>query len=327
MKIINKQKILIKVFFLFIFFLLFLCFQHNDALGQENNNPQEYSSCPCEEDFPELCQQTNLHEAAVQELQQVLSELGYYQGNITGIYDDPTTKAVCSFQEKTGLAIDGKVKYHVWLKLAQTAEIKVTRNKLAPPTGEICVVIDTFRRILTVFNDQKPYAQFPVAIGKSSTPSPIGQWNIINKGVNWGTGFGTRWLGLNVPWGVYGIHGTNKPWSIGSMASHGCFRMFNKDVETIYPWIKNGTPVIVMGNPFGYMSGGLQRLNAGDKTSAVAIIQEKLWRRGFYSGKPDGLFGPGTEKAVKELQKKHSLPLTGQVGYQEYEVLGIVEAK
>ncbi|MDD4346814.1 MAG: peptidoglycan-binding domain-containing protein, partial [Desulfitobacteriaceae bacterium] len=65
----------------------------------------------------------------------------------------------------------------------------------------------------------------------------------------------------------------------------------------------------------------------GDKTSAVAIIQEKLWRRGFYSGKPDGLFGPGTEKAVKELQKKYSLPLTGQVGYQEYEVLGIVEVK
>ncbi|MGI6588264.1 MAG: L,D-transpeptidase family protein [Peptococcia bacterium] len=210
------------------------------------------------------------------------------------------------------------------LKFAQATEAKVSKNILSPPSGEICLVIDTFRRKLIVMNDYKPYAQFPVAIGKANTPSPIGNWKIINKGVNWGTGFGTRWLGLNVPWGIYGIHGTNKPSSIGSMASHGCFRMFNKDVETIFPWIKNGTPVIVIGNPFGYMSGGLQKLNVGDKCSAVTVIQEKLWRRGFYEGKADGIYGRGTEKAVKELQKRHSLEKTGQVGYQEYDNLGIV---
>jgi len=284
--------------------------------------------CSCQEDFPDLCQKTSgNHEVAIGELQKVLFDLGYYQGNITGIYDDHTTKAVSAFQKNLGLAIDGKVKYHVWLKLAEAAEMQVSRNKLSAPTGEICIVIDTFRRTLTILNDQKPYARFPVAIGKANSPSPIGNWKIINKGTNWGTGFGTRWMGLNVPWGVYGIHGTNKPWSIGSMASHGCFRMFNKDVETIYPWIKNGTPVIVIGNPIGYMTGGIQRLNVGDKCSAVTMVQEKLWRKGLYTGKPDGIFGPGTEKAVKELQKKYSLPITGQVGYQEYAVLGIVESK
>ena len=48
--------------------------------------------------------------------------------------------------------------------------------------------------------------------------------------MNWGGGFGTRWLGLNVPWGIYGIHGTNQPWSIGTQASAGCIRMFNRHV-------------------------------------------------------------------------------------------------
>ena len=303
-------------------------YENETYYENETNTYTENIHCSCQEDFPELFQNNSgNHAVSIQELQKVLCNLGYYQGNITGIYDDHTTKAVSAFQKKMGLAIDGEVKYHVWLKLAVAVEMQVSRNKVAAPTGEICIVIDSFRRTLTVFNDQKPYAQFPVAIGKASTPSPIGNWEIINKGANWGTGFGTRWLGLNVPWGVYGIHGTNKPWSIGSMASHGCFRMLNKDVETIYPWIKNGTQVIVIGNSIGYMAGGLQRLNLGDKCSAVTMVQEKLWRKGLYTGKPDGIFGPGTERAVKELQKLYSLPITGQVGYQEYDALGIVDSK
>ena len=316
------------VFFFFLFFFSLIYSTHPATYGIEAKKHPDNCLCSNHEDFPDLYQNApHNHESAVQELQQVLYDLGYYQGDITGIYDEHTTKAVNAFQKSMGLATDGKVKYHVWLKLAEAAEMKVSRNKLSAPTGDICIVIDTFRRTLTVLNDQNPYAQFPVAIGKAKTPSPIGNWKIINKGAHWGTGFGTRWLGLNVPWGVYGIHGTNKPWSIGTMASHGCFRMFNKDVETIYPWVKNGTPVIVIGNPIGYMAGGLQRLNVGDKCSAVTMVQEKLWRKGLYTGKPDGIFGPGTEKAVKELQKKYSLPITGQVGYQEYEVLGILQAK
>ncbi len=43
-----------------------------------------------------------------------------------------------------------------------------------------------------------------------------------------------RWIGLNVPWGVSGIHGTNMPGTIGSEASHGCIRMLDKDVEEHY---------------------------------------------------------------------------------------------
>jgi hypothetical protein len=192
------------------------------------------------------------------------------------------------------------------------------------PQGEITLLIDTFRFRLIVFDDQEPYAQFPVAIGKARTPSPIGHWKIINKGVNWGSGFGTRWLGLNVPWGIYGIHGTNKPGSIGTMASQGCFRMFNHHVETLYPWIKIGTPVIVIGNPFSYQSGGMKNLKPGDKNSALTLIQEKLWRRGFYDGSADGIFGRGTKKGVQQLQKAHGLPITGNLGQIEYRCLGII---
>lgn len=263
---------------------------------------------------------------SVEEVQLALANLGYYQGTINGKLDEETRRAIRSFQKAIGLAEDGQIKYHLWVKLAQMTEIKETKtvdSKITPPGGEVSIVIDTFRRKLIIMNDGKPYAQFPIAIGKTDTPSPLGTWKIINKSVNWGTGFGTRWMGLNVPWGVYGIHGTDKPWSIGSLASHGCFRMFNKDVETIYPWIKHGTPVYVIGNPFSYMSGGVQKLHPGVKSSSVIYVQEKLRQKGFYEGNTDGLYGPATEKAVKKLQEHFQLEITGEIGYQEYAALGI----
>jgi hypothetical protein len=43
----------------------------------------------------------------------------------------------------------------------------------------------------------------------------------------------------------YAIHGTNKNWSIGRAASHGCLRMMNKDIEELYAMVDVGTPVFI----------------------------------------------------------------------------------
>lgn len=45
--------------------------------------------------------------------------------------------------------------------------------------------------------------------------------------------------------GRYGIHGTNKPSSIGTEASYGCIRMHNADVLELFGMVAPGTPVIV----------------------------------------------------------------------------------
>lgn len=45
------------------------------------------------------------------------------------------------------------------------------------------------------------------------TPTPLGHWIIIKKGL-WGAQFGGHFMQLNVPWGIYGIHGTDMPSSI-----------------------------------------------------------------------------------------------------------------
>ncbi|PZU93965.1 MAG: hypothetical protein DI527_05485 [Chelatococcus sp.] len=46
--------------------------------------------------------------------------------------------------------------------------------------------------------------------------------------------------------GQYAIHGTNRPESIGTFASYGCFRMLNDDIIDLFGRVAVGTPVIVL---------------------------------------------------------------------------------
>jgi lipoprotein-anchoring transpeptidase ErfK/SrfK len=41
----------------------------------------------------------------------------------------------------------------------------------------------------------------------------------------------------------YLIHGTNEPWVIGTKASHGCIRLYNKDILDLWPRVPLGTIV------------------------------------------------------------------------------------
>src|SRR5690625_3219407 len=103
--------------------------------------------------------------------------------------------------------------------------------------SSLSIKIDLFKSKLYVIEEKQIRKEFPVAIGTELSPTPVGQFQIIEKSKAWGGGFGSRWLGLDVPWGVYGIHGTNKPYLIGQNVSSGCIRMNNNDVEQLYEMI------------------------------------------------------------------------------------------
>jgi L,D-transpeptidase ErfK/SrfK len=59
-----------------------------------------------------------------------------------------------------------------------------------------------------------------------------------------GNPLGTRAMPLNAS-GVL-IHGTPSSWSIGQNVSHGCVRMYMKDVEQLFDMVEAGTPVYVI---------------------------------------------------------------------------------
>lgn len=108
------------------------------------------------------------------------------------------------------------------------------------------ITINTQAHLLTLYRDNKVFKTYRVAVGKPSTPTPKGTFKIINKAINPGGPFGARWLGLNVPNGNYGIHGTNNPSSIGKSVSNGCIRMYNNQVIELSNLVPIGTTVKIV---------------------------------------------------------------------------------
>jgi L,D-transpeptidase ErfK/SrfK len=116
---------------------------------------------------------------------------------------------------------------------------------------------------------------YPVGIGRLDWKTPLGETFIKNKVANptWfppksiikeheemgkvlprmvkagpKNPLGEYALKLNVD-GGYLLHGTNKKYGIGMMVSHGCIRLRNEDIETIYFISKRGTKVKIINEP------------------------------------------------------------------------------
>ncbi len=103
------------------------------------------------------------------------------------------------------------------------------------------ITVNVPARRLTLYRDGSPVKSYPVGVGKMLTPTPVGNYQIVNKRPNPGGPFGVLWMGLSRP--HYGIHGTNDPASIGHFVSHGCIRMYNSDVLELSRMVSIGTPV------------------------------------------------------------------------------------
>lgn len=251
----------------------------------------------------------------VKELQTELKRAGYSPGKIDSILGLKTEMAILNFQTDHLLVADGIVGPDTWSRLncytSREKNADLTFNAKLPR-----IHIDVDKRRLTFFNTDSTNKTYKVAIGRPSNPTPLGNWIISQKALNPGGPFGVRWMRLSVPWGGYGIHGTNNPSSIGKAISHGCIRLFNEDVIELYNLTPLGTPVNITGT--GYSA---RLLKKGDKGKDVSQVQRMLKKIGFYKYKIDGFFGEKTELAVINFQKKKGLIADGIVGPETYEFL------
>lgn len=171
------------------------------------------------------------------------------------------------------------------------------------------ILVDVEESRLYLFENDKIVKVYKCAGGKPSTPSPIGTWKIIQK-ANWGEGFGGSWMGFNVPWGQFGIHGTLDKYSIGWSSSHGCIRMNNEDVAELYKIIPYGTKVTIVDGVYGAFGKGFRSLKSGMYGSDVLEIQKKLKELGFLNASPNGKFGEATEEAIKMFCKQNKMYVT-----------------
>jgi lipoprotein-anchoring transpeptidase ErfK/SrfK len=129
------------------------------------------------------------------------------------------------------------------LKTPELAKVTVRR-----------VVVSLSDRKLALLRDGQLVKIYRVAIGRASTPSPVGEFKIVNRVANpayYHSGqvipagknnpVGSRWMGLSA--NSYGIHGTNQPSSIGKAASTGCIRMGRRDLEELFTLVEVGDAV------------------------------------------------------------------------------------
>lgn len=189
---------------------------------------------------------------------------------------------------------------------------------------EYCIFVDAEDKMLFLLQDGKCVKKYPIASGKPGWPSPIGSWKIVEKG-DWGEGFGGRWMGLNVPWGKYGIHGTTQQETIGRAASHGCIRMYNKDVKELYNIVPAGTPVIIVNGCFGAFGTGFKTIKPGDRGADVLAVQLRLKDLGYFKGWPSGIYGEDLKHAVHRFQKDRGLPVKNEVSRKDYMTMGFKE--
>jgi L,D-transpeptidase ErfK/SrfK len=134
------------------------------------------------------------------------------------------------------------------------AILAATSAEVFAEGGARRLVISIPDRKIALLEDGRVVKVYGIAVGKRSTPSPSGNFHIASRVVKptWfqpgkvvGPGpanpLGTRWMGLGYK--GYGIHGTNRPTSIGKAASHGCIRMRNQDVEELFELVQVGDEV------------------------------------------------------------------------------------
>jgi lipoprotein-anchoring transpeptidase ErfK/SrfK len=120
------------------------------------------------------------------------------------------------------------------------------------------VEIDRAAHRLRVFDgNESIVADEPVAVGKSSTPTPSGQFFTVEllQPTNPSGAYGPYAFTLSAYSEVYqtfgsgdgavGMHGTNESSSIGQDASHGCIRLNNAAIQNLAGMLPLGTPVFI----------------------------------------------------------------------------------
>lgn len=141
------------------------------------------------------------------------------------------------------------------------AENTNTSNSAPVNTVKRWILINIPARSLRLYENNNCVAMYPVGVGRIETKTPAGFYKIVEKIENptWvdpgdtsvaissgpDNPLGYRWLGIG---GNYGIHGTNKPSSVGHYVSNGCVRMVEADVEKLFDKVDVGTEVQIMYN-------------------------------------------------------------------------------
>jgi L,D-transpeptidase ErfK/SrfK len=111
---------------------------------------------------------------------------------------------------------------------------------------------------------------WPIGIGTEETPSPIRSFWIVTKEENptWvvpqsilktmnpprpvvppGPDNPLGAYRMRLSYDLYSIHGTDTPWAVGRLGTHGCIRLYPEDIGELYEEVRVGTPGEILYQP------------------------------------------------------------------------------
>lgn len=148
------------------------------------------------------------------------------------------------------------------------------------------IIVSIPDRKLALLEDGDVVKVYDVAVGATKSPSPTGDFMIVNRlenptyyrpGVVIEPGasnpLGTRWMGLSQK--GFGIHGTNQPQSIGKAASHGCIRMAQSDLEELFTLVHVGDAVSIRAERDDEVAAVFATESDDDEETVVAEMSDQ----------------------------------------------------
>ena len=175
---------------------------------------------------------------------------------------EPEAEAAEAVQDTYASSYDDSLENEMAVKNGVVADGQIpVYSESLPVVKDKKICINTASCSLSVIVGETRTNLYPVALGRLSTPTPVGYYKVDEKVTNpiWvdpddskkviesgsENPLGYRWMSFH---GNYGIHGTNNESSIGNYVSNGCIRMRERDVEELYEMIPIGTPVEITYN-------------------------------------------------------------------------------
>jgi len=188
-----------------------------------------------------------LTRAHIRDVEQRLSEMGYWTGAVDGRFDTATRSALIAFQKYEGRTITGKL---------TSDELEAIRTSVPPRVrdeGYAHVEVDLDRQVLLIVNDEGGLRVLPVSTGngapfmddgqQSIAYTPRGRFVVYDKSFGWENGqLGSVYYANYISGGV-AIHGylsvPTQP------ASHGCIRIPMFAAREVSKLLRLGTIVLV----------------------------------------------------------------------------------
>ncbi len=148
-------------------------------------------------------------------------------------------------------------------------KVVIPSQWILPQSRKYGIVINIAEmRLYYFFKNIRMVRTYPIGIGDQGWFSPEGTCWVAEKRKNptWhipkslqekyqlktmppgpDNPLGDYWMGLS--FSGYGIHGTNFPWAVGRLVTHGCIRLYPEDIKVLFSMVPIKTPVELIYEP------------------------------------------------------------------------------